>query len=108
MPDYESMTIEELTKENQRFMAEKAAIREEQKKLIAVRDRKEYEKKGLEPPVNEQVISGAGGIESKEKVDGLAKKPIQIYVISGDELNARILDKSLFKRIIEAVKNKIK
>jgi len=77
MADYENMTVEQLEKENQKLMAKRREIVSEQRILNAVRDRKIIEAKAKatiegmtdsEKAALTQVLSGAGGIGSEEKV----------------------------------------
>lgn len=77
MPNYENMSVEELEKKNIELSNERAKIRNEQKKVNAIREKKlatEGAKKkfsSMSPADKEamaQVISNAGGIASKEDV----------------------------------------
>jgi hypothetical protein len=89
--DYSKMTAEQLEKANQKLMAEKEAIREEQREIAKVLDRRAAEAKigalsdaerdvlldaarraGDKPPA--QTLSGAGGIQRKSKVGTPGKR----------------------------------
>ena len=78
MPDYESMTPEQLESENKKLMAKKAEIREEQLEINRILTEKQVEiqvkakVKAMSDPEKEamrQTLSGAGAIKSEEKVE---------------------------------------
>lgn len=75
--DYESMTVAALEKENQKLSEKREAIRQEQKKLVAVMDKRQAQEEAQrkydrmsdpERAALAQVITKAGGIESEEGV----------------------------------------
>ena len=72
MPDYKSMTDDQLEKLNQKYMAEKAAIKQEQLKINKVLDgrvakneakRKLDNMSDAEKAELKQILSGAGGYD---------------------------------------------
>lgn len=79
MADYDAMSVEELEQANQELMAQKEGIREEQRHLHAVLDRKNQEEaaksrvEGMSPSEREAlqtVLTNVGGIDSGEDVGG--------------------------------------
>jgi hypothetical protein len=78
MLDYESMTPEQLEKENKRLMAKKAEIRVEQLKINRILTERQVEieaKAKVESMTDKQreamkqELSNVGGIKSEEKVE---------------------------------------
>lgn len=74
---YEKMTIPQLVEENRKFMAEKAEIKTKQMKLVAVMEgkiavatakKKVEDMSPAEKKIATQILVGAGGIKSEEKV----------------------------------------
>jgi hypothetical protein len=75
--NYEEMTLQELELENEKLMEQKEAIREKQKrineimtkKMVEAETRKKYKSMSeAEKEALTQIISGAGGIKSKEEM----------------------------------------
>jgi len=76
---YADMTYQELDTENRRLMAEKAAIREQQREVVALMDKKQAQEDARrkfdnmsdpEKTAFLQIVTNAGGIESAESVNG--------------------------------------